>query len=194
MILDILFVLFLIFFIIRGKKRGIVSVLLGIGSTLLAILLAITLHNVFAENIENTQMYNDLRETVVLKLNEHAGTTDSVILEDIKEKGIEQTANGIMSAAFTAIIFLVSMIAIKILSFLLKGVFKLPILNFFNGTLGMLWSGIVIIFITYILLILAKGFLDENSFIITQINSSYLLKFMYDNNLIYMMFAKGEKV
>ncbi len=194
MVLDILFLVVLIFFIIRGKKRGIISVLLGVGSTLLAIILAITLHNVFAVQIEDTEIYNTARETIIQKLSEEVTIGESEIFSDVKEKGIEQAANGVMSATITAIIFLISIIIIKALSFAVKGFFKLPVLSFFNGTLGMLWSAVVIIFITYILLIMAQGFLDENSFVMTQINSSYLLKFMYDNNFIYMMFSKGEKV
>lgn len=121
--------------------------------------------------------------------------------EEIKNSVNESVENAAASIAKTVsellikiianlLLFILIKIAITIFFSVLNGVTSLPVLKGINGFLGMLFGFVNIMFIIYLVCALLYIILPVNSGIYSAINGTYLVRYLYNHNILLQLFMK----
>ncbi|MBQ7033929.1 MAG: CvpA family protein [Clostridia bacterium] len=192
MFLDCIAVVILIAAALAGRRRGLFRVVAG----LLAFVLAGVCTALFGGGIRTwamgTEVYSDAVERfteTVQKLLESGETTliEPFLSSGVTHNAAEAAAAGIAASLLSVLVFMGMMIVIRVgITVLDKTVFHLPLLRPVNRLFGMVIS----VLFTLILLYLAAGALGgltmytENEFLAGQMQSSVLVRYMYENNYI----------
>lgn len=194
MIFDLIFIAVLVFMIISGKKRGLVNVILGLVSGILAIILAFTFQADIKEAVSKTDFYTRTQTEVCTAVEEKISDAaeDMGLLAPLVEEGLsaQEITDRVMGSCVSVLIFIAAFIVLRIAGAVLNGIFHLPVLKFFNGIAGMLWGAVIVIAVTYTILALAGQIpaLCQAEFFKSQMQSSQLIKNMYENNLLVKIF------
>lgn len=194
MILDLIFIAGLILMAVKGKKKGIVNIVMGLVSGILALFLVFTFQADIKEAVSKTQIYEKTRVVITEKIDEAIvkGTEDNILLRPfLEESGVSGVAaEKIMSTFSLVLTFILAFALLRIVCFILNGIFHFPVLRLFNGVLGMVWNGALVILVTYAVLAVAGQITvaGESKFFLSQMESSVVVKNMYENNLLINMF------
>ncbi|MBE7038856.1 MAG: CvpA family protein [Ruminococcaceae bacterium] len=201
---DLVIILFILFFVFLGYKKGLVNTLLNMCSYLLSIIGVAFLFKPFYEYLSkspiginitdkiNTYLIEKFSDTVLSQLN----------IPQIFKSGIEQSASlqentisyalaqNITSAIFMILTFIILYFVIKILLKLMRAplnfIASLPIIKqanklcglIFGAAMGFLWLYVI----TSIIGIFA--FADVIKPVADAINNSTVMKFLYDYNFL----------
>lgn len=134
--------------------------------------------------IEKLSLPESIKNTLVE--NNNAEVYKAMAVESFEDYVVNALSVIVINAASYILCFLVILIALFIISRVLDLISKLPLLNEVNKTAGLvvgLLSGCVKVWIFFLIITLfSTTTLGENVF--TMINSSPLLTFIYDNNLL----------
>jgi uncharacterized membrane protein required for colicin V production len=120
------------------------------------------------------------------------GETDSIALTKLTSYIAGPTANAISNAAGAIGVFLATMIILKIITFILDLICRLPVLNTLNTFLGFLFGVASAVVKAWIIsnmayaLIFALGAINNEIFNKSAINGSIIIRFFIDNNLLIM--------
>ncbi len=196
MIFDLIFLAVLVFMVISGKKRGLVNIIMGLVSGILAIILAFTFQADIKNAISETDFYEQTRTEICTMVEEKINDTteDMGMLGALIEEGdtAGEITDKVMGSLVSVLIFIAAFIVLRLACMVLNAVFHLPVLKFFNGIAGMLWGAVIVIAVTYTILALAGQFsiIGEAEFFKSQMQSSLLIKTMYENNLLVKLFVK----
>lgn len=199
-VLDIIVVAIIALSVYSAYKKGLVNLAVG----LIAVVAAIILSVVFYKPITNLVIENTgLDESIENALNETFGTQVRFLglanyLETEAENIVNGTENeaGYVGASVMAdttvslivfiVIFTVVRVALFALTFVADAITSLPILKQLDDVGGIAYGLIKALLIIYALLAIVTVVVSfvEGTAITDAIESSYITKFFYDNNII----------
>lgn len=180
MILDLILVAIIIIFAIIGAKKGFIDTILGFVNKIAALLIALIFAKPFASVLESTSLY-DLASNITSKL-------DNINIALISNSTtLKETLNSWILIAFAFIIlYIVSYLLIKILRKFADTLTSLPILKQVDSLAGFalgVCESLIVLFILLGIMSLFESMSIFTGFFETM-ESSYLTKYLYDNNFI----------
>ena len=207
-ILDIVVVLLIVLGALSGHKKGLVGILVGFAALILSIVLAFMFQSVVADAIYNTGIgpkVADIAKTNIQKMIDNGENVDksiygkvlsSTVTEDNIVQASENISRFVMKGLSFIAIFLIVRIICYILQMILNVVFNLPILSTINSTGGTAVGALSVLIKIWILLALVSFVAPLPMFdgIITRINETFLIKFLYNNNLVVAIVKSGLRL
>lgn len=209
MILDVIFLAAVVIFALIGRKRGFVHTILQVLSTILSLMVALAIKEPVTEFIEKTPIYQknitqvakiitpDIQSGEITNNKALGGLANKVLSESQTVNNAinsisERIAGAIIGIIITVLIFILAFLLVRMLSKLIDKVFRLPGLNFFNRLAGMVWGAAVAFLVSYVVLAIGSGtFLGGSEFFTNQLQSSFIVKNLYENNLLLKIFIKS---
>lgn len=206
-VIDLVVIAILALNIIIGYKKGLIGVIFNICAFLVAIILTLILYKpVSTIVIDNTQIDENIKSSI-MKNNEEKEITQT---EDQKNTKLEQyIQDKIVDMATDAkddiievfadtisiktvqiitgiIVFVIIRIALILLKFVTESIASLPLIKQCNEIGGLLYGvlkGLLIIFLLLAIMFLVIS-INGNGIIANAIESSYITKILYENNII----------
>lgn len=215
MILDIIILVLVLFAALMGYKKGLVGIMVGLVSMILAIVLSLFLQGPIADMLyNNTGVGKIVEQTVYTNLNSANNKnnennenklTDNIIINSITDKAVASLTNEETAKAVTmfilkgisfVIIFIVVTIVCRILQSVLNLVFNLPVLDVVNKFGGLGLGAIKVLLKIYIVLAIISFIAPMQIIdpVIEMINSSTVTKMLYQNNLFVSLLSLTLKV
>lgn len=193
-----------------GRKVGLIKIIFSLFSFIIALILTVWISPTVNGMLNNNEAFYEKASHKVeemLSLDGNKSTDQDELIEglplpksmreSLMENKAKQEANiksyivthvtGIVINAFAFVLtFVIIFIALWVASIALNIISKLPILNQINRLAGLLvggLQGLIIVWILFIILTVASSTqIGETAF--QQINSSIILSFIYDKNLL----------
>ena len=214
-IVDIVIIAILALSVIMGYKKGLINVIFNIFAFLLAIIITLVLYkpvsNIIIENtdiqakietaiIENTKgEENKKEEKTENGIQKYIENTMQNAEEDAKSKAIEVVAKDVSTKCIeiitALILFVITRIILIVLKFLTETLANLPIVKQCNEIGGLLYGVIKGILIIYVILTIMFFIISLKPEGMTEnlIETSYITKFLYNNNIIvnYCLLGKN---
>lgn len=209
MILDIIVLAILALSAFIGYKKGLIGILVSVIALILSIILAVFLQGTVADYLYNDTNVGTTIESSVKEMMEEQIKENNKLDTDTKSKNkflamffdVEKIKNStindgskkitefILKGISFVAIFVIVFVICYILSMVLNIVFNLPILNSVNKVGGVAANILKSLFKIWIVLAMCSfiSFTPKLSVITDAINSSFLTKFLYDNNLIVVI-------
>lgn len=215
LIVDIVIIAILVLSIIMGYKKGLINVIFNIFAFLLAIIITLVLYkpvsNIIIKNtdiqekietaiIENTKgEENKKEEKTENGIQKYIENTMQNAEEDAKSKAIEVVAKDVSTKCIeiitALILFVITRIILIVLKFLTETLANLPIVKQCNEIGGLLYGVIKGILIIYVILTIMFFIISLKPEGMTEnlIETSYITKFLYNNNIIvnYCLLGKN---
>ena len=204
---DVILCSIIILNVFIGYKKGLIKVAFNIFAFFIAIIATFILFRPISNLvINNTQIDNKIKETIVNKasrnqdtneINDNKGFIQEYIENEIKSKAeevknntIETIAEAISIRAVEILTWIMLFIAIRIvlilLKFLSEAISEIPIIKQFNEIGGIIYgiikSAVIIILILTIIFIISS--IHGNGKINDAIEESFITKYLYNNNII----------
>ncbi len=213
-ILDIFIIAILALNIIMGYKKGLINVVFNIFAFLIAILISLILYKPVANFIINNTNIQENMKTMIMKNNKESEPKEENSTNDIQKyienqmknlnEEAKETATEILAQnVSTKLIEIMTVIILCILTRIVLIIFKffaetlanLPIVKQCNELGGIIYgvvTGIIIIYIILTILFFVVS-INENGTISNMIDSSFITKILYDNNIIvnYCLLGKN---
>lgn len=194
MIIDIIFVALVVLGYIMGAKKGFIKSVWKIAAWVLTIFLVWMLSAPFSEFVSQTDMYAAINSSIGEKVaNIYASEAPAlppIFGEAAQMAAAENTGNQIASLATTALTYIALIILIRVLLGIvfrvLNIVSKLPLVSFTNKIAGGAMGVINVMFIVLIVLSVISVVGIRGA--VMAIQSSEIVKYIYDNNIILKLF------
>lgn len=211
---DIIIVAILALNIIMGYKKGLVNVVFNIFAFLIAIVVTFMVYKPISEIIiKNTDIYDNIKSAIIKnnevsqeKNNKENSNIQKYIQDTIQDTTEEAKAHAMEIASENIaikvveiitgiIIFILTRIILIVLRFLTETIASLPLIKQLNEVGGIFYGfarGLIIIYVILTILFFVIS-INENGKVANIINSSYITKFLYDNNIIvnYCLLGKN---
>ena len=209
-IIDGILIILLMLSVFLEYKKGLVNVIFNLCAVLVAIIVTFILYRPVANLvIENTQLDETIKQTVLEKgISEKDETTlekDSSVdkyiekyakdaITDAKNNAVESVADTVAINAVNIIVSIGLFIVVRILLIFAKAfagaLAELPIIKQFDKFGGILYGAIVGLIAIYIVLAIIFFIVSINGVqgLSEAIDSSYITKYLYGNNLILNIF------
>lgn len=216
-ILDLIVIGIIFLSAFLGYKKGLIGVAFKIVSFLIAIVITLILYkpvsNIIIEkttwddmieskiyntivgtNLEEGEKINkeetDLPLLVVNYINETIETTLQETKENVAEVVSQNLTQSIIQIITMLGVFIITRIVLIFAKVILEAVAELPIIKQFNETGGIIYGILRSLIMIFAILALASFLLPSfnQTAILGYIEQSYITKFLYDNNLILMLF------
>lgn len=204
-VMDIVLAAFVILNIIMGYKKGLIGVIFNICAFLISIVITLILFKpastyiinnteiddniknmILRNNVENAEMEEeenlDIQKYIESNIKDIENKTKSQVMEivanNVSEKSVE-VLTGI-------IIFIAVRIVVNLLKFLLESLAEIPLIKQFNQVGGVAYGAVKSIVIIYLVLTILFFVvsINNNGIIANMIDSSYVTKILYNNNII----------
>ena len=217
-IIDLIVLAIIALSIFLGYKKGLIGVIFKIVSFVIAIVLTLLLYKPISNVIiNNTNFDETIRSTVIEKLSTQKIEDGKInkeetdlpgIMVDYINAGIKNTvdatrdnivelaADNLSKTGIEIVVAVALFIIIRLLLIfakaILEAIAELPIIRQFNelgGTIYGILRGIILVYAILAIISLLLPMLDKGA-ILNSINSTILTKFLYNNNLILMIFFK----
>lgn len=200
MILDGILVLILVFSVLHGRKTGMFRMV----ARLISFALSWILTSVWGEPVKavlrETTLYQSAAETLTLRISEAAAEGNLGVFKAFMDLSggnmATEAVQGMMDMLLSAICFFFFLCLVRLLIEVLdKTVLHLPIVKPFNALFGMAVSLLLTLAVLYILAGALGGAMlcTESEFWRQQMESSYLFRGMYENNIVLnWILRKGE--
>jgi len=188
MIYDVILILILGFFAWRGKKKGLFRSVLGFFSVIISYIVSGLISKPLGDMFRETGAYDVIYKKVEEFIPKSGGAQgvgilDSVI-SDTQNAMAESLAGVVSNIIIYVLAFIVVFIVLKFLFKFLDSVFKLPGLNFLNKTGGLILGTATGFLLVYVVLaVWGTSTLFELPEVL---ESSYLVKSMFENNLLFL--------
>ena len=182
-----------------GYRKGFVVLAIKLCAFLIAIAVTFVIYKPVANVVINVTGIDETIENAILEeanniMAEDNGETSIELIEDAKNgllpEAAREIAVNIVTGGVILIIFIIVRIALKFITALANAVAKLPIIKQFNEAGGLLYGvlrGLLIIYIAMLLIGIVGQINPENS-VHKNLNSSYIGKMMYNNNILNVFF------
>lgn len=208
-ILDLVVIGIILLNIYICYEKGLVKLAVGLVAVFASILLTIILYRPISQIIiENTEIDNNIENAIIenftaetSEIEEQNEKDDSGVMKYIEkyvDDSVNKTKNEIVIEAAETIaikvinigvmiiIFVVARLVLIVLTFITDIITELPILKQFNAVGGVLYGLIKALLIIYAILAIAFFivYVTGNTTISTAIESSFITKMFYNNNLL----------
>lgn len=215
LIVDIVIIAILALSIIMGYKKGLINVIFNIFAFLLAIIITLVLYKPVSDIIiKNTDIQEKI-ETAIIEntkgeenkkeektengIQKYIENTMQNAEEDAKSKAIEVVAKNVSTKCIeiitALILFVITRIILVVLKFLTETLANLPIVKQCNEIGGLLYGIIKGLLIIYVILTIMFFIisLKPEGMTANLIETSYITKFLYNNNIIvnYCLLGKN---
>lgn len=208
LVLDIILIALIAFGAFRGYKRGLVGVVVGFASLILSIILAFAFQSIVAEALYNSGIGDSLKEVVQENIQTmldngenvedsfYGNIINSTITEDKVQQAGEIVAMFVMKGISFILIFLAVRLICYILQMILNIVFNLPILSSINQMGGIAVGVLSTLIKVWILLAILSFITPLPMFngIAEYIDNTFLIKLLYNNNLLVTIIRAGLKI
>lgn len=199
-VIDIILVLIVALSAFLGYKKGLVELGAKLFAGIIAIVITLIIYKPVGNIvIKNTSIDEKIENTILEKttnvIDENSKISDNKYIQDASDNAVSQVkeevlpeqarniAVNVVYGATALILFIVSKIVLSIVISLANAVASLPILKQFNEVGGLLYGlvrGTIISFVL-ILVIGTVAKLNPNGSLSKNVESTYLLKEVYDN-------------
>ena len=199
-VIDIILVLIVALSAFLGYKKGLVELGAKLFAGIIAIVITLIIYKPVGNIvIKNTSIDEKIENTILEKttnvIDENSKISDNKYIQDASDNAVSQVkeevlpeqarniAVNVVYGATALILFIVSKIVLSIVISLANAVASLPILKQFNEVGGFLYGlvrGAIISFVL-ILVIGTVAKLNPNGSLSKNVESTYLLKEVYDN-------------
>ena len=216
LILDIVIIAILALSIIMGYKKGLINVIFNIFAFFLAIIITLVLYKPVSDIIiKNTDIQEKI-ETAIIEntkgeenkkeektengIQKYIENTMQNAEEDAKSKAIEVVAKDVSTKCIeiitALILFVITRIILIVLKFLTETLANLPIVKQCNEIGGLLYGVIKGILIIYVILTIMFFIISLKPEGMTEnlIETSYITKFLYNNNIIVNYCILGKNL
>ena len=199
-VIDIILVLIVAFSAFLGYKKGLVELGAKLFAGIIAIVITLIIYkpvgNIVIKNTSNDEkIENTILEKTTNVIDENSKISDNKYIQDASDNAVSQVkeevipeqarniAVNVVYVATALILFIVSKIVLSIVISLANAVASLPILKQFNEIGGLLYGLVrgAIISLVLILVIGTIAKLNPNGSLSKNVESTYLLKEVYDN-------------
>ena len=216
-VVDLILIGIIILSTFLGYKKGLIGVIFHIVSFFIAILITLLLYKpVVSYIIQNTTIDDQINQIIVEKLEftkinegekidkEETNLPNVVVdyinegvegaVEETKDNVIETVANTLTENVINIIvilsIFIITKLILLLAKVILDAVSEIPIIKQFNEIGGITYGLIRAIFIIYVILALISFIspMIEQVGIVEIIQTTILTKWLYNNNIILMLF------
>lgn len=208
LVLDIILIALIAFGASRGYKRGLVGVVVGFASLILSIILAFAFQSIVAEALYNSGIGDSLKEVVQENIQTmldngenvedsfYGNILNSTITEDKVQQAGEIVTMFVMKGVSFILIFLAVRLICYILQMILNIVFNLPILSSINQIGGIAVGVLSTLIKVWILLAILSFITPLPMFngIAEYIDNTFLVKLLYNNNLLVTIIRAGLKI
>lgn len=205
-IIDLLLVAIVIISTFIGYKRGLINVIFSLCAFIISLVITFILYKPltnfvientdFDEKIENIIIEKGITDTEKYETNEYVEKYISKSMTETKDELVESTATIISERLIGIIIGIVLFLLIRIILILAKGIINgisnLPFIKQCNELGGLIYGILVGILIIYVLLAILFFVVSINNtgIISKAIDSSYIAKMLYNNNIILNIIFK----
>lgn len=189
MIFDILLIAFLGFFAWRGKRRGLVAGVLSFFSVIISYISSAVFSRPIFEEVKKTDYYEEFLKKAEELIPKNSTLPERGMLGSIVSESHDIMANQLAEKLgfiiVSVAVFILSLILLKFLIKLLNSVLKLPGLNFLNKTGGLILGTVTAFLLVYVVLAVwgAVTMFEMPK----ALETSYLLKSMFENNLLFLV-------
>lgn len=201
-LIDLILIAIIALFTFIGYKKGLIKVAFGLVSFILAIVISVILYKPVSNFIIKYTPLDDYIESTVSERLTSSETskeeTENMVsnyYNNIKNASTSVIASGISKTVINIscmlVVFIVAKIILLFFKFIGDLVAKLPLIKQFNNAGGFIYGllkGFIIIYILLALIALLSPIININT-IVTIINSSIITNIMYNNNIIFILFA-----
>lgn len=207
-ILDIVLVALIAIGAISGNRKGLVGIIVGFAALILSIILAFAFQSVVADALYDSGAglrVKEMAQTNMQKMIDNGESVDdsfygsiiaSAITKDTIPQSAEIVSRFVMKGLSFILIFLIVRIICYILQMILNIVFNLPILSSINGIGGTIVGIISVLIKVWVVLAIVSFITPLPMFegISNYIDNTFLLKALYDNNLLVGIIKAGLKI
>ena len=207
-LIDILVVLLVVLGAFSGHKKGLVGILVGFAALILSIVLAFMFQSVVADAIYDTGLgqsvagiaKNNMQD--MMKNGENVDKSiygkvlSNAVTDDNLTVASENISRFVMKGLSFIAIFLIVRIICYILQMILNVVFNLPILSTVNGIGGTVVGGLSVLIRIWVVLALISFVSPLPVFdsIVSYIDKTFLVKLLYNNNLLVAVVKAGLRL
>lgn len=199
-VVDLIIVAIILLSVFLAYRKGLVSLAIGLVSFVIAIVVTIILYKPVSNIVINVTGIDEMIEnTIYEKANdmmEQEDETSQMIMDTAKNNLLPEAARtiavNIVTGGVILILFIVVKIALRFVTALANLIAKLPIINQVNRLGGIIYGllrGFLIVYVT-LLVISVVGQINPDNAIHKEIESSYIGKTMYENNILNILFEK----
>ena len=200
--IDIIIILIILICTFIGYKRGLVKVVVGLLSFIIALILAVIIYKPVSNIIiNNTNIYDNIKDGVYENIkdedieNSESGIISfarNYIISEAKDATAEMISESIAEIVIDVLTFIIILIMTRIIlifvSVLFSSIANLPIIKQFNKAGGLIYGilqGIVINYILFALsLIVVQLSNVDSNFVNDTINKSKIGNVLYNENVI----------
>ena len=207
-LIDILVVLLVVLGAFSGHKKGLVGILVGFAALILSIVLAFMFQSVVADAIYDTGLgqsvagiaKNNMQDMMKNGENVDKSIYGKVLSNTVTDDNLtvasENISRFVMKGLSFIAIFLIVRIICYILQMILNVVFNLPILSTVNGIGGTVVGGLSVLIRIWIVLALISFVSPLPVFdsIVSYIDKTFLVKLLYNNNLLVAVVKAGLRL
>ena len=205
-LIDILVVLLVVLGAFSGHKKGLVGILVGFAALILSIVLAFMFQSVVADAIYDTGLgqsvagiaKNNMQD--MMKNGENVDKSiygkvlSNAVTDDNLTVASENISRFVMKGLSFIAIFLIVRIICYILQMILNVVFNLPLLSTVNGIGGTVVGGLSVLIRIVLALISFVSPLPMFDSIVSYIDKTFLVKLLYNNNLLVAVVKAGLRL
>ena len=212
-ITDIIFIAILILAFIYGHNKGLVKSVWKIAALIITIFLVMTLKDPATEFVSRTPLAENLEHSLsevitvppgggvniaqTLNLPEFmqhniqvATGTAAETAEAIKNAATKSLAGTILVIGVCVALFILIRLVLMAVFMIINGLTKVPLVKGANKFLGGLFGMINIVFIVMLALAIFTMVAPADNFMYEAIDKSYIIKFLYNNNLLLRIFMR----
>lgn len=201
MIVDIIIIAILALSIFLGYKKGLIELSVKLVAVIIALVATLILFRPISSIIINTTTIDEKIQQAILDKsdkilkNEQSTQTETSngLISEVRNEILPETAKelsyNIIRAIVIILLYIIIKIALKFVTALADLIAKLPILDQFNKLGGIIYGilrGILIIYVV-LLLISFFGQVNPQNAVHKEIESSFIGKQMYNNNIINLL-------
>ena len=201
-LIDLIVIALIALFTFIGYKKGLIKVAFGLVSFILAIVISIVLYKPVSNFIINYTPIDDNIEMAISERLDSSDTSDEEIdnfvanyFSNIKNASTPIIANTISNTIINIgcmlLVFIISKIILLFFKFIGDLISKLPLIKQVNNAGGFLYGllkGFVIVYILLALVAILSPIININE-LVNMINNSIITNIMYNNNIIFILFA-----
>lgn len=202
LIADIVVSVIIIAAYVIGSRRGLVKTVWNAVSWIAAVAAVFLLIQPAVEVVQKTPIADNLNAKIYTIMQEKPEesiqresampkfmTENTDIIDSISEKTAEDITALALKIAVGLSLFIIMKLVLLILFAVINAISRLPFVNSTNKLLGGLLGVVNIMFVIYALCA-AITLMTDNEEILGIINSSYVIKYFYDNNILMQLMLR----
>ncbi len=202
LIADIVVSVIIIAAYVIGSRRGLVKTVWNAISWIAAVAAVFLLIQPAVEVVQKTPIADNLNAKIYTMMQEKPEesiqresampkfmTENTDIIDSISEKTAEDITALALKIAVGLSLFIIIKLVLLILFAVINAISRLPFVNSTNKLLGGLLGVVNIMFVIYALCA-AITLMTDNEEILGIINSSYVIKYFYDNNILMQLMLR----